>query len=353
MNTVDVKTMSDAQLIERVEYLVKRERQLVECLIWHLQEIQDRKLYITLGYTSLFECLVKHFKYSESVAYGRISALKVIKAVPTVGEALNKGELNLTTLTLAQTYFKKMDRKSDQPKITADEKFQLIENLKNKSTHEVKQFLAEVSPEMDLPPDQVKFLNPDLAQLHAIVDKEVLKKIEYLKSLISHINISPSFNELLHVALDAAIEKTEKKKGLYDKPKKVSVERKKDELQKASSLMNTPNPPVFSREKMAAHSFHSMAASTNLLNEQELGPTEVSTHSNSVGNSRYISRGIKKIIFRRSQNCCEFVHANGKKCGSKFQPQFDHIKAFSRGGSSSLDNIQLLCRVHNASKGNQ
>lgn len=62
-----LRYLSDHDLILKVDSLVRQERQLIEDLIWHLQEIQDRRLYISMGYSSLFECLVKRFSYSEAV----------------------------------------------------------------------------------------------------------------------------------------------------------------------------------------------------------------------------------------------------------------------------------------------
>ena len=31
----------------------------------------------------------------------------------------------------------------------------------------------------------------------------------------------------------------------------------------------------------------------------------------------------------------------------------DHVTAWSRGGSTSLDNCQMLCKTHNRAKGNR
>jgi hypothetical protein len=160
MNSANIKIMTDSQLIERVEYLVRRERELVECLIWHLQEIQDRKLFIQMGYASMFECLVRHFKYSEAVAYSRISALRIISEVPAVAEALNSGEVNLTTLTMAQSFIRKQEKEIGE-KISVEQKAQYIECIKNKSTAEVKQILATLNPVAELPLDRVQYLDKD------------------------------------------------------------------------------------------------------------------------------------------------------------------------------------------------
>ncbi len=137
MNQEKIKKMTNNQLIKHVEYLVRRERQLVECLILHLQEIQDRKLFLQMGFVSLFECLVKHFKYSESSAYARISVLKILKDVPQVAQELSTGELNLTSLTLVQSFIKKQEKQSGQ-KISIEEKIKYLATIKNKNTSETK-----------------------------------------------------------------------------------------------------------------------------------------------------------------------------------------------------------------------
>ena len=71
------------------------------------------------------------------------------------------------------------------------------------------------------------------------------------------------------------------------------------------------------------------------------------------GNSRYVSKSIKRFVFERAQGQCEHIYPSGKRCCSQFQTQFDHIVAFSKGGTTIIENIQLLCSAHNREKGNR
>lgn len=65
-------------------------------------------------------------------------------------------------------------------------------------------------------------------------------------------------------------------------------------------------------------------------------------------NSRYISKAVKREIKIRDQHQCQYVDPISKKqCSSKFHLQFDHLKPFSLGGQSSVENLQMLCSVHN------
>lgn len=322
MNSATVKSLSDQQLIERTEYLARRERAVVEYLIWHLQEIQDRKLFILMGYTSLFECLVKHFKYSEPVAYTRMSALKIMSAVPEAAGALNSGEVSLTTLSLTQSFIRKQEKETGE-KISLEQKIQYLESIKNRSAAEVKKVLATIHPVAELPLDKVHHLTSDHAQLQVVVDNSTLEKIEKLKSLISHENIDPSYNEIFNLSLDLAIKEIEKKKGI-----------------------NTTGRNL----KMNASVEAASSAACQDDSHQPLS-SQLSTQSFSGKSSRYVSRDIKRTVLSRSNGQCEHIHSNGQRCSSKFQIEFDHILAFSKGGGAGIDNIQSLCRVHNQNKG--
>lgn len=58
---------------------------------------------------------------------------------------------------------------------------------------------------------------------------------------------------------------------------------------------------------------------------------------------RFISEEVKEFVWRRDQGKCI-------KCGSNEKLEFDHIIPFSKGGSNTARNIQLLCEKCNRSK---
>ena len=41
------------------------------------------------------------------------------------------------------------------------------------------------------------------------------------------------------------------------------------------------------------------------------------------------------------------------KCGSKNKLEIDHIKPVSKGGTDDMNNLQILCKKCNCSKGNK
>ncbi len=52
--------------------------------------------------------------------------------------------------------------------------------------------------------------------------------------------------------------------------------------------------------------------------------------------SRYLTNQTKREVYEKSNGICE-------NCGSLFLLEYDHIKAFSKGGKSETANLRLLC----------
>lgn len=60
--------------------------------------------------------------------------------------------------------------------------------------------------------------------------------------------------------------------------------------------------------------------------------------------SRNIPKKVKDFVFKRDNGCCV-------NCGSQNDIHFDHIIPHSKGGSNTVENIQILCATCNLKKG--
>lgn len=66
---------------------------------------------------------------------------------------------------------------------------------------------------------------------------------------------------------------------------------------------------------------------------------------NPESNSRSISQNVKDLVWNRDGGRCV-------QCSSNLKLEFDHIIPFSKGGSNTYRNIQLLCETCNRKKSN-
>ena len=63
--------------------------------------------------------------------------------------------------------------------------------------------------------------------------------------------------------------------------------------------------------------------------------------------SRYIPVAVKREVWRRDQGCCSYVDPHsGRRCGSRYRLEIDHIVPFALGGASELSNLRLSCGAH-------
>jgi uncharacterized protein (UPF0248 family) len=62
--------------------------------------------------------------------------------------------------------------------------------------------------------------------------------------------------------------------------------------------------------------------------------------------SRHIPHGVRQMVWQRDQGKCV-------QCSAIEYLEFDHIIPFSKGGASTVNNVQLLCRRCNLAKGSR
>ena len=63
--------------------------------------------------------------------------------------------------------------------------------------------------------------------------------------------------------------------------------------------------------------------------------------------SRYIPAPVRREVWRRDGGCCSYVDPHsGRRCGSGFLLELDHIVPFALGGSAEPGNLRLRCAAH-------
>ena len=62
---------------------------------------------------------------------------------------------------------------------------------------------------------------------------------------------------------------------------------------------------------------------------------------------RYIPVAVRRAADQREARSCAFIGAEGRRCGSTWQLELQHIEPHARGGEPTPPNITELCRPHN------
>jgi hypothetical protein len=98
---VTASTLSDQDLLARLETLAGKEREASVELVAHLAVLDSRPaLHAAQGYGSLFSYCTQALRLSEDAACNRIEAARACRRFPQILELLTSGSLTLTSVRL-------------------------------------------------------------------------------------------------------------------------------------------------------------------------------------------------------------------------------------------------------------
>src|SRR5688500_2724359 len=100
-----VASLSDSQLIEALTRIARSERRAIAILVATLAEFDARRLFLGLGYSSLFDYCTRALHLSEQAAYTRIEAARASRRFPMIIDRTSGGRLSLPATRLLALHF--------------------------------------------------------------------------------------------------------------------------------------------------------------------------------------------------------------------------------------------------------
>ncbi|MGE0527913.1 MAG: hypothetical protein AB7G93_04315 [Bdellovibrionales bacterium] len=179
--------MSDHEVESSLEQAVREERRTAKDILLLIRMVEDRKIFAKRGFSSMFEYLIKHHKYSEGAANRRIQAARLLTQVPQAQEKLESGELNLSTLNQAQRIFTAQEKISDQ-KLTTEQKAEALSKIESQSTTRAEQTLLTLFPAAasQISQERISILSEDTSRLNTTLFNEVRERFGKVRDLLSH-----------------------------------------------------------------------------------------------------------------------------------------------------------------------
>ncbi|MGZ3783940.1 MAG: HNH endonuclease, partial [Bdellovibrio sp.] len=354
-----VQALDDKDLVEQVRLLFNREKRIGDAILLGLKEIKQRRLFAALGYSSLFEMLVKFYNLSETASYQRVNALKLIESVPEAQEALFNGEVSLSNAALVQSFIQRT-----KSSMSTEEKMNIIESVKGKTHREAQVTLAKSNPIAALPANKEKALTKNHTQLQIVVDEETIALLKEIQSLLSHAIPDGEYNAVLKYMGKQVVEFLRKKKGRSASTSTLNNNNNNNNNDDVSSNTGcdsnlTPKSNSDSNASLGlnlktSHGFdfnsNSISISSSSRSNLNITVDSLQTTTDSSKHcvrSRYITQETKRRVYARSKGQCEFVGVDGHRCESRHQLEFDHVTPWSQGGTNAENNIQILCKIHN------
>ena len=321
-----IQSLTDEQLLSRLKSAASREREATAHLIALLAEMDARKLYLAEGYASLFVYCTRCLHLSEHSAYGRIEAARAARKFPIVLELLSDGSITLTTVCLLASHLNEENHRA------------LLEAARHRSKREVEQQVAALAPRPDVPSairrlPQLKA--PVVQTAGALVDLDLADSGDHKADSTLLPSVAPVRQPVTVVT------------PLSPERYKVQLTVGRDTHDKLRRVQDLLRHVVPNGDPAAIFD----RALTLLLNDLErrrLSKVErprPAQGTNSRG--RYVAAQVKREVWARDDGRCAFVGADGR-CEERGLLELHHVVPFADGGPTTVENLQLRCRAHNA-----
>jgi hypothetical protein len=186
-----------ANLVENLKALVATERKITAEIIEHIQKIDQRKIHVQMGYSSLFAFLTEYIGYSAASAQRRIEAARLLTSVPELKKEVQSGELNLSQVSLVAQSMRQKQKENPFLEFKPEDKKELLLQIKNKSFDASQKIVSEIL-DLELKTyDQKKVQKDESVRLEFTLSKEQMEMFNRVKSLMSHTNPNASLSEVI------------------------------------------------------------------------------------------------------------------------------------------------------------
>ncbi|MDB4941849.1 MAG: hypothetical protein JWP97_1383 [Labilithrix sp.] len=292
---------ADDQLLAALQALRSAKRRIDARMLRMLVEVEDRRLELRSAYTSIYDFCRRFLLMSESGAFRRSVAVKMVRRHPALLDHLAEGHLTLSSMVMLDGL------------LTNENAASLVASIAGKTSSEAKAILVDRAPRPDVPTrlervvEQASLLvNAPVAEpsrarveplgearyaLQMTVSERLHEKLERARDLLSHRQPDRDLGVMMEAAVDLLLAKLEKER-----------------LGKAERPRATP---------------------------------ETATAKGGV------SRAAVRTVFGRDGQRCGFYDENGRRCPSRHMLELDHLQARALGGTDDPDNLAVRCRAHN------
>jgi hypothetical protein len=321
-----VKDLSDSDLIQKVERLRGQERATLAELVAALAEVERRSLYLREGFPSLYVYCTDHLELSEHEAYIRMQVARAALAYPKIIDMLSDGRLTLTAAALLAKHLNVENHEA------------LLEAAVHRTKRQVLEQLAALHPQ------------PAVAS-----------------TIWQVTTVVPPNTEPLDPGKDVSIEKMESAPGEVT----TAVVAAREAFERSAFTPLAPNrykmQVTLSREayemfrRIQALSRHTVPSGDPAILierslQSHLGELERRRCAQSErlhqftpcsSGSRYVPAHVRRTVWRRDNGQCAFVGTTGR-CPERGFLEFHHVVPYSEGGATTVANMELRCRAHNA-----
>lgn len=326
------------ELIKRFGTLVQSERKLTAEIVEYIKEIDFRKIYLDLGYTSLFAYLTEGIGYTAASAQRRIDSARLLRDLPEIKNEIQSGKLNLMQLAVVAQSVRAKE-KQDPVTVTNEDKREILRQVANQNLFETQATVSQLLDIQVVDTEKARAQRDGSVRLEMTITSNETQTLERVKELLSSTHPYLSNKDLLLVLCREFLKR---KDPLVVEERLRTKERGRSGSAKTSAcpVVQTGATVSSASPVSSSSSIIPVSRSTRASNVQATSKMEV----------KRVSHKVRRFILDRDR-CCQWTdNSTGLRCKSRFDLEVDHRQPRWAGGDNSTNNLQVLCGVHNRLK---
>jgi len=316
------RALSNAELIAEVKNAASDERRATAALIALIAELEERQLFLGEGCGSLFVYCTRVLRLSEHAAYGRIAAARASRRFPVILELLECGAITLTTVKLLASH------------LELENCEHLLDAARHKTKEEVQELIACLHPQ------------PDIAsriRKSPIAAPVVAGQPSTTPAASAILNMSSAMPPQSSAVAAPRTTVAPLAPERYFIKVSVSGEAHSN-LRRAQDLLRH----VIPNGDPAAIIERALTVLVDQLERTKLAQVKKPAAPRRLDEkSRHVPASVKRAVWKGDRGRCAFVGTLGR-CAETGFLEFHHVTPYADGGPTTVENLSLRCRAHNA-----
>jgi hypothetical protein len=321
MRDYSLTHLSDTVLIRDLHTLMTQERGTAAAVLAHLAEVDARRLYVPLGYSSMHGYCVEELRLSEDAAYKRIQAARAAREFPILFTELAEGRLHLTAMCLLA------------PHLTPENAEELIRGAACRRQSEIQDLLRACAPAAGGAQGELGASVEDLVGQLAAQQVGVGDSPELAAQQVGVDDLPELAAQ--QVGTGSVLSQVEPLVPLMVRPET------RDRVRYLQALLRHTIPSGDVSQVLD----RALDLLTEHVEKRRFGTGNGPRRRRTAGRTRYIPADVRHAVWNRDQGRCTFEGVNGHRCSSGSFLEFDHVDPRRR--EDTVQGLRLRCRAHN------
>jgi 5-methylcytosine-specific restriction endonuclease McrA len=323
--------LSDADFHHQFELVTSIEHSSTMKVLHLINDLDRRKSYLDLGYSSVLDYCVRKIGYSRSAAGRRIQAARCGRRYPEVFEMLRTGELKFGVAAMIE------------PFLTDDNKDEILGRARGASHRDVERILSEFRPPVALR-DRLQYVQVPAPQPRNIDTALFERQLARIAPEVWRDRVPTEQKVFVQFLADEEFLKLfEEVRLLMGRGEEASFA----DVMKATLIEYRDRHSPAARQARREAKKGATSPDSRRRECKDATKSRRTSTGGRATSSRHIPDDVRDEVFVRDKGQCSFVAADGTQCQCKKGLQVDHMVPYAADGTHELSNLRLLCGAHN------